>query len=90
MAKKEQVINEYLQGRRSLVNTIDDVCDLIQEDIQEIVEKYMAKKLEVEIMLARPGDDCFEHEGYYDSIDDAIEALKYIKEHIDDYYEDED
>lgn len=33
MGKKEEVINEYLQGKRSLVNTIDDVCDLLQEDI---------------------------------------------------------
>lgn len=89
MAKKEEVINKYLQGKRSLVNTIDDACDLLQEEIQEIVEKYMAKNLEVEICLSRPNED-FWHEGYYDSIDDAIEALKYIKEHIDDYYEDED
>lgn len=49
----------------------------------------MAKNLEVEIRLAHPDDD-FEHEGYYNSIDDAIKALKYIKEHIDDYFEDED
>ena len=33
MAKKEEVINEYLQGKRSLVNTIDDACDLLQEEI---------------------------------------------------------
>lgn len=90
MAKKEEIINEYFQGKRSLVNTIDDVCDLLQEDIQEAVKKYMAKNLEVEISIAHPDDDCFEHEGYYDSIDEAIEALKYIKEHIDDYFEDED
>ena len=50
----------------------------------------MAKNLNVEIMLAHTDDDCFEHEGYYDSIEEAIEALKYIKEHIDDYCEDED
>lgn len=50
----------------------------------------MAKNLEVEIMLAYPDDDCFEHEGYYNTIDDAIKALEYIKKHIDNYYEDED
>ena len=49
----------------------------------------MAKNLEVEICLSRPNED-FWHEGYYDTIDDAIEALKYIKEHINDYFEDED
>lgn len=33
MGKKEEVINEYFQGKRSLVNTIDDVYDLLQEEI---------------------------------------------------------
>lgn len=33
MAEKAEILNEYLQGKRSLVNTIDDVCDLLQEDI---------------------------------------------------------
>lgn len=89
MAKKEEVINEYLQGKRSLVNTIDDACDLLQEEIQEIIEKYMAKNLEVEIRLAQIGEELW-HEGYYNTIDDAIKALEYIKEHIDDYCEDED
>ena len=90
MAKKEEVINEYLQGKRSLVNTIDDACDLLQEEIQEIVEKYMAKNLEVEIRLAQPGESLW-HEGYYHTIEDAIKGLEYIKEHIDEYcWEDED
>lgn len=62
MAKKEEIINEYFQGKRSLVNTIDDVCDLLQEDIQEIVEKYTAKNLEVEISIAHSDDDYFEDE----------------------------
>lgn len=89
MAKKEEVIGEYFQGKRSLVNTIDDYCDLLQEEIQEIVEKYMVKNLEVEIRLAQPGESLW-HEGYYNTIEDAIKGLEYIKEHIDDYYEDED
>ena len=89
MAKKEDIVDEYFQGKRSLVNTVDDYCDLLKEEIQEIIEKYMAKNLEVEICLSRPNED-FWHEGYYDTIDDAIEALKYIKEHINDYFEDED
>lgn len=33
MAEKEEVISEYLQGKRSLVNTLDDICDLLQEEI---------------------------------------------------------
>ena len=48
------------------------------------------KNLEVEICLSRSNED-FWHEGYYDTIEDAIEGLKYIKEHIDEYcWEDED
>lgn len=49
----------------------------------------MAKNLEVEIRLAQHGEELW-HEGYYDTIEDAIKALEYIKEHIDDYCEDED
>lgn len=49
----------------------------------------MAKNLEVEIRLACPGESLW-HEGYYHTIEDAIKGLEYIKEHIDDYYEDED
>ena len=49
----------------------------------------MAKNLEVEIRLAQIGEELW-HEGYYNTIDDAIKALEYIKEHIDDYCEDED
>lgn len=90
MGKKEKVIIEYFQGKRTLTNTVDDVYDLLAEEIYEEVKKYMDKTLNVEIMLAHPDDDGFEHEGYYDTIDDAIKALEYIKEHIDDYYEDED
>ena len=89
MAEKAEIINEYFQGKRSFVNTVDDYCDLLKEEIQEIVEKYMAKNLEVEIRLAQHGEELW-HEGYYDTIEDAIKALEYIKEHIDDYCEDED
>ena len=90
MAEKAEILNEFFQGKRSFVNTVDDYCDLLKEEIQEIIEKYMAKNLEVEICLSRPNED-FWHEGYYDTIEDAIKGLEYIKEHIDEYcWEDED
>ena len=56
MAKKAEIINECFQGKRSFINTVDDYCDLLKEEIQEIIEKYMAKNLEVEIRLAQPGE----------------------------------
>lgn len=35
--------------------------------------------MRVEISLAEDGNDNFEHEGYYDSYDDAINALIILK-----------
>lgn len=35
--------------------------------------------MQVEINLAEDGNDNFEHEGYYDSYDDAITALIILK-----------
>ena len=35
--------------------------------------------MRVEISLAEDDKDYFEHEGYYDSYDDAIEALMILK-----------
>ena len=33
MAKKEDIVDEYFQGKRSFVNTVDDYCDLLKEEI---------------------------------------------------------
>lgn len=33
MGKKEDIVDEYFQGKRSLVNTIDDCCNLSKEEI---------------------------------------------------------
>ena len=35
--------------------------------------------MQIEISLAEDDEDCFEHEGYYDNYDDAIEALMILK-----------
>ena len=48
----------------------------------------MAKNLNVEISIAQSYNDEFDHWGYYDSIEEAMEALYNMKEHIEDFYED--
>lgn len=37
---------------------------------------------QIEISLAWSDDDDFEHEGYYDNIDEAITALLKLKEEL--------
>ena len=48
----------------------------------------MAKNLFVEISICKDWDNDFDHWGYYDSVDEAIEALIDMKEHIEEFYED--
>lgn len=48
----------------------------------------MAKNLYIEISISQNYDNDFDHWGYYDSIEEAIEALYDMKEHIEDFYED--
>ena len=49
----------------------------------------MAKRnLYIEISIAKGYDDDFEHWGYYDNIDEAIEALLNMKKIAADFYED--
>ena len=33
MAEKAEILNEFFQGKRSFVNTVDDYCDLLKEEI---------------------------------------------------------
>lgn len=48
----------------------------------------MAKNLFIEISIAQNEEDDFDHWGYYDSIEEAINELFNMKENIDDFYED--
>lgn len=48
----------------------------------------MAKNLCIEISIATSYDNNFDHWGYYDDIDEAINALLDMKEHLEDFYED--
>ena len=40
----------------------------------------MAKQIQIELSIATSEDDELEHWGYYNSIDEAIEALERLKE----------
>lgn len=51
----------------------------MDKDLEKWCEEYEASRkdheLHFEISIAWDDDDEFEHEGYYNSVDDAIEAL---------------
>ena len=68
-------ISDYLEGRA----TAEEVQQAFWDDINLSIQEYEASrkdhKLQFEISLAWDDDDEFEHEGYYNSVDEAIQAL---------------
>lgn len=52
-------------------------CDQIKDTVEDFVKNH---HLQFEISIAWDDDDEFEHEGYYDNVDDAIAALMKYKE----------
>lgn len=50
----------------------EEFCDYVKETVEDFIENH---HLQFEISIAWDDDDEFEHEGYYDSVDDAIKAL---------------
>ena len=72
-------ISDYLEGRA----TVEEVQQAFQDDINSSIEEYMktykGHELHFEISIAWDDDDEFEHEGYYHSVDDAIQALLQYK-----------
>lgn len=79
-----EVIMDDFRGNRRLTGAIDDACGLSDDELEKWCEEYEASRkdheLHFEISIAWDDDDEFEHEGYYHSVDDAIEALlKYKK-----------
>ena len=56
----------------------EDAKKFVAELADEIAEHK--PKLNFEILIANEDDDEFEHEGYYNSVDEAIEALMRYKE----------
>ena len=55
----------------------DEFCDYVKETVEEFAKNH---HLQFEISIAWDDDDEFEHEGYYDNVDDAIAALMKYKE----------
>ena len=79
-----EVTMDDFRGKRRLTGAMDDACDLSDNELEKWCEEYEASRkdheLHFEISIAWDDDDEFEHEGYYHSVDDAIEALlKYKK-----------
>ena len=79
-----EVTMDDFRGKRRLTGAIDDACGFIDDELEKWYEEYKASRkdheLHFEISIAWDDDDEFEHEGYYHSVDDAIEALlKYKK-----------
>ena len=63
---------------RNYINkAYDEFCDYVKETVEEFVKNH---HLQFEISIALDDDDEFEHEGYYDNVDDAIAALMKYKE----------
>ena len=50
----------------------------------------MDKSLPIEICIGNLNNDFFNHWGYYDNPDEAIEALLWIKEHMSEMMEDKE
>ena len=72
-------VSDYLEGKA----TAEEARQAFWDDINSSIEEYMKTRknhhLEIEISTAWDDEDEFEHEGYYHSIDDAIEALISLK-----------
>ena len=79
-----EVTMDDFRGKRRLTGAMDDACGLADDELEKWCEEYEASRKDhefhFEISIAWDDDDEFEHEGYYHSVDDAIEALlKYKK-----------
>lgn len=79
-----EVTMDDFRGKRRLTGAMDDACGFSYDELEKWCEEYEASRkdheLHFEISIAWDDDNEFEHEGYYHSVDDAIEALlKYKK-----------
>lgn len=73
-------MSDYLEGRA----TVEEVQRAFWDDINSSIAEYIKTRkdhhLKIEISIAWDDEDEYEHEGYYYTIDDAIEALISLKE----------
>ena len=76
-----EVTMDDFRGKRRLIGAIDDAGG---DELKKWCEEYEASRkdheLHFEISIAWDDDDEFEHEGYYNSVDDAIAALMKYKD----------
>ena len=81
MDKKALIMDDYFKGNiPTLEEAMDKMYESLEEDIYNAVMDYVKNHhLKFEISIAWD-DDEFEHEGYYNSVDDAINALLKYKE----------
>lgn len=71
----DNILSDYLEGKITAEEAQKAFWDDIDASIEEYVEGRKNHHLQFEISIAWDDDDEFEYEGYYDSVDDAIEAL---------------
>ena len=73
-------MSDYFEGKA----TADEVQQAFLDDINSSIEEYIKTRKDhhlcFEISIAWDDDVEFEHEGYYHSVDDAINALLKYKE----------
>ena len=71
-------IRETLPMEVTMVNkAYEEFCKCVNNTVEEFFKNH---HLRFEISVAWDDDDEFEHEGYYDNVDDAIAALMKYKE----------
>lgn len=82
MNKKAFIMEDYFKGNiPTLEEAINKIQKSLEEDIYNGIMDYIKNHhLKFEISIAWDDDDKFEHEGYYNSVDDAINALLKYKE----------
>ena len=82
MDKKAFIMYDYFKGNiPTLEEAINKIQQSLEEDIYNGIMDYIKNHhLKFEISIVWDDDDEFEHEGYYNSVDDAINALLKYKE----------
>ena len=73
-------MSDYFEGKVTIEEVQQAFLDDIYLSIEEHMKTHKGYEPHFEISIAWDDDDEFEHEGYYNSVDDAINALLKYKE----------
>lgn len=73
---------QYIEDRLSDFHISWAETQRLMEEKEILLGNKKLSKLQIEISIAWD-DDEFEHEGYYNSVDDAIQALLKYKKYIE-------